>query len=64
MHGFLMIETDETGQKLIKELILKIDQGDFTPWELEFIQGLKGKLYKYLTTRQKALVTELYEEIR
>lgn len=59
-----MIETNEVGNKQIRELIEKIDQGDFTEWEENFIRGLKYRDYDGLSAKQKALVSELYEEVK
>lgn len=55
-----MIETDETGQKILEELVDSRDSFKWTKWELNFLDTLEGKKYKFLTTKQKSVVTDMY----
>lgn len=54
-----MIETDETGNRQLRELIDRRHDMIFNEWEQNFIRDLMGKSYSSLTKHQKACVTRL-----
>jgi len=61
--GRELIESDETGNKQIQDLLKSLKTGDWTDWEQNFIYELTNKKYQNLTTRQKAVVSDLIEKV-
>lgn len=60
-----MIDTDETGEKKLRELSKRYFQKDpaFNDWELDFIGGIYNAPYKWLTSRQKSQVGRIYDKV-
>lgn len=59
-----MLETNETGQKLIEELLKNRMDPIFNEWERGFIKHLAGVKYQTLTKDQKACITRLIGWLR
>jgi hypothetical protein len=57
-----MIETNETGQEQIRDLLKGMEDECWTEWESDFISSLTSKSYSSLTARQKSVITSLYEK--
>lgn len=59
-----MLDTDETGQQKLVELLKVMNQTDlWTDWEHKFLIGVKGNEYKSLPQKAKAKVGELHEKL-
>lgn len=54
-----MIETDEEGNRQIRELINQRHDPIFNDWEQNFIRDLMGQRYEMLSKAQKACITRL-----
>lgn len=59
----MAIDSDETGQKKLKELVKYLDDGSasYTEWERKFISGVRNAVYKWLTSPQKNMVGTIYD---
>ena len=59
-----MLETDETGQKKLEELLKHRDQTYWTDWEQEFLDDLSDKRTKYsaLSPKQKSVISRLHDK--
>ena len=60
----MMIETNETGDNQIKELLEHQRDPVFNDWEKGFIRDLAGKKYEGLTKNQKSVITRLIGWLR
>jgi hypothetical protein len=60
--GF-MIDTTETGNKKLKELLKNIDAFDWTDWERSFLESNQQSDYQSLSAKQKTTVGNLYEKL-
>ncbi len=57
-----MIETDERGQQHLDDLLEAVDDCVvFSPWEQRFLMSIARIGYADLNRKQKAIVTDLYE---
>jgi hypothetical protein len=59
-----MIDTNETGQKKLKELLALYErtEANFSEYEGAFLYALKDRVYGSFSDKQKSFVGVLYEE--
>lgn len=58
-----MIETDQTGNQHIRQLIASAEIIEWSDWEHDFIASLHGQKYEYLSKNQKGVVSRLWEKL-
>lgn len=59
-----MIDTDETGQKKLDELIQAHDSFGWTQWEWNFIDSVNLRIYRQLSSKQKDIVGRLHDKLK
>lgn len=58
-----MIDTDDTGQKKLQELVANIEDNLWNDYEKNFLERNQATLYRGLTPKQKGLVSSLYDKL-
>ena len=60
-----MLDTDETGQKKLIQLLAEEDTIDWTDFEETFLSDMRVRKCQYqnLTSRQKSLVGRLWDKL-
>lgn len=58
-----MIDTNETGQKKLREIVAALDEVEWTDWETGFITSVQDRGYERLSPREQGVVGRLYDKM-